>query len=129
MLHAGSADKSFTPQSKLVSRGSKIKSSDEHHSEMTYSTFKQWLIEQLLSYIPPCLTIVMDNASLDSVQINKALYKNTRKTNIIAWLSCNGIPHNSSQTTEELLLLVNANKPMYHTYKIDTKAMHHGHHV
>ena len=71
----------------------------------------------------------MDKASIHSAQINTAPCINTRKTDIIAWLSSNGIPQNSSSMRAELLLLVNANKPTYRTFEIDTISMQYGHRV
>lgn len=53
----------------------------------------------------------------------------TRKSDIIAWLSSNNISHNPLQTRAELLLLVNANKPVYRTYEINQIAKEHGHQV
>ena len=50
VLHFGSVDTGFISQSKLVLRESKTKSSDDYHSEITYSIFKQRFIEQLLPY-------------------------------------------------------------------------------
>lgn len=129
VLHAGSADTGFIPQSKLIFKASKSKNSDDYHSDMTYTTFKRWFKEQLLPHLPPSSIIVMDNASIHSVQINKVPNSNTRKADIIAWLSSNGISHSSSQTRAELLLTVNAHKPTHRTYEIDEVANQHGHRV
>lgn len=129
VLHVGSAETGFIPQSKLIFKASKAKNSEDYHSEMTYVIFRRWFKEQLLPYIPPCSVIVMDNASIHSVQVNKAPTTNSKKADIIAWLTSNGIPHSSSHTRAELLVLVNAHKPAYKVYEIDEIAKEHGHRV
>lgn len=129
VCHAGSAVSGFIPQSKLIFRSkSKCKSSD-YHSEMTAAVFRKWFEEQLLPYLEVNSVIVMDNASIHSLIVDKSPCSNTRKSDIVAWLANKNIPHSSLETRAELLQLVKQNKPLCNKYEIDTIAMQHGHKV
>ena len=101
----------------------------DYHGEMTSELFKKWFQEQLLPFIEPQSAIVMDNASIHSVILDKTPCSSTKKADIVAWLSDKNIPHTSSQTRVELLELVKLNKPNKKTYEIDLIARQHGHRV
>ena len=96
---------------------------------MTASVFRNWFTNQFLPYIEPHSVIVMDNASVHSVIVDKAPSSNTRKSDIMTWLSKRNITHSSSQTRTELLQLVKMHKPACNTYEIDSIAREHGHRV
>ena len=127
VCHVGSSDTGFVPQSKLIFR-TNAKSSD-YHSEMTAAVFRNWFTGQFLPYIEPHSIIIMDNASIHSIIVDKAPSSNTKKADIMSWLSNKNIPHTSSQTRAELLQLVKQFKPIRNTYEIDNIASEHGHRV
>ncbi|KAJ4425565.1 hypothetical protein ANN_27760 [Periplaneta americana] len=96
---------------------------------MNSTIFKSWFVEQLLPNLPPHSTIVTDNASIHSVQLEKAPSTVTRKADIIMWLKKQNIPHSPSQNREELLYIVKSNKPQRKSYELDTIASSLGHNV
>jgi transposase len=123
----GSATKGFIPQSKLIFH-SKLKALTDYHGKMNSKVFKMWFTQQFLPYLAPESVIVMDNTSIHSVFTEKVLCTNTRKTDVMAWLSNKHIPHTASQTRVKLLQLVKMNKPSK-CYELDTIAIQHGHTV
>ena len=129
VLHAGSSVTGFIPQCKLIFRSKSKSSNSDYHKDMDYSLFKKWFVENLLPNIPLNSTIVMDNASIHSVQLDRAPSTNTRKADIISWLSRHNIPHLSTQKREELLTLVRLFKSKTVSYEIDSIAEQHGHQV
>ena len=84
---------------------------------------------RLVHSVEPHSVIVMDNASVHSVIDDKAPSSNTRKSDIMTWLSKRNIPHSGSQTRTELLQLVKMQQPACNTYEIDNIAREHGHRV
>lgn len=129
VCHAGSAETGFIPQCKLIFKSKGKNTSTDYHSDMNSTVFKSWFVEQLLPNIPPHSTIVMDNASIHSVQLEKAPSTVTRKADIIMWLKKQNIPHSPSQNREELLHIVKSNKPQRKLYELDTIASSLGHNV
>ncbi|KAJ4442396.1 hypothetical protein ANN_03982 [Periplaneta americana] len=129
VLHVGSSATGFIPQCKFIFRSKSKTSNSDYHKDMDYSLFKKWFVEKLLPNIPPNSTIVMDNASIHSVQLDRASSTNTRKADIMSWLLRHNIPHTSSQKREELLMLVKLFKSKTVSYEIDSIAKQHGHQV
>ncbi|PSN54703.1 hypothetical protein C0J52_04890 [Blattella germanica] len=112
VCHAGSAT-GFVPECKLIFRSKSKNISSDYHNDMTSFVFKKWFEEKLIPNIPPNSTIVMDNASVHSVQLEKIPTSNTRKADIISWLDKNKISHSNSENREQLLEIVKTHKPKY----------------
>jgi hypothetical protein len=87
---------------------------------MNAATFKKWFEEDFL---------VMDNASYHLKQWDKPPSTNSRKADIMAWLSSKNITFTASQIRHELLKLVKMNKSPPKDYKLDCIAQEHGHRV
>lgn len=69
----------------------------------------------------------MDNASYHSVKIDKAPSSNTRKADIIKWLTDKGAVTDRSMVIPELLLMVKRLKPQHEWYVIDELAKSYNH--
>jgi hypothetical protein len=69
--HAGSADRYFILESKLVSFLSKSKSNIGYHDEINFELFKKWFQELFLPYFSPKSFIIVGNASCHSVVLEK----------------------------------------------------------
>ncbi|XP_026329110.1 uncharacterized protein LOC113237067 [Hyposmocoma kahamanoa] len=125
IVHAGS-EKGFVPNALLVF-STKSKNADYHH-DMNSQNFNKWISEKLIPNLSEPSVIVMDNASYHCVQINKGPTTNTRKFEIQAWLSSNGISYEDYLSREELLVLAKENKQAP-VYQVDELLKQHGHEV
>uniref|UniRef100_A0A2H1V8X8 SFRICE_020684 n=1 Tax=Spodoptera frugiperda TaxID=7108 RepID=A0A2H1V8X8_SPOFR len=104
------------------------KKTTEYHEEMNYEKFKDWFIG-LLNNLKEPMTIIMDNATFHSVQINKPPYQSNRKSELVQWLSDNGVPADMQMLKTELIDLVQRHKPATPTYALDEMAKEKGHQV
>ncbi|XP_029345261.1 uncharacterized protein LOC115034062 [Acyrthosiphon pisum] len=86
-------------------------------------------MEGILPRLKPNSVIVMDNASYHSVKIDKAPSSNTRKADIIKWLTDKGIFIDRPMVIPELLLMVKRLKPQHERYVIDELAKSYNHTV
>lgn len=85
---------------------------------MNGDTFREWM-EGILPLLRPNSVIVMDNASYNSVKIDRAPTSNTRKADIIKWLEDKGEVINHSMVIPQLLHIVKRLKPIHNKYVID----------
>lgn len=126
ILHAG-GEQGFVPGGLLMFR-SRNGNKGDYHDSMNHQCFRKWFEEQLLPNIPHRCLIIMDNASYHSKVLNKAPTKNSKKCDIIQWLTVNKIPHEEKQSKNELLQVVALNKGSQ-KYEIDEIARNNGHEV
>lgn len=126
IVHAGGED-GFVPGALLFFR-SKNGNKGDYHDSMNHTCFQSWFQTQLLPNIPAHSLIVMDNASYHSKILNKAPASNSKKCEIIQWLTEHNIAHDPSHTKFELLKLVTSHKNMQ-VYVIDQIARDAGHEV
>lgn len=125
MVHAGTSA-GFVPNGLLLFRSKKT---GDYHEEMDSNKFIKWFTEQLLPNIRPQSTIVMDNASYHSVQLDKAPTMATRKSEILDWLRSHDLPADETKNKAELLEVVSANKPRFPVYLVDEVARERGYKV
>lgn len=104
LVHAGSSATGFVEGAADYFRAKKGGSAD-YHSEMDGRYFEKWFTDKLLPNIPPNSIIVMDNAPYDSVALEKAPTKSTRKADIQLWLTKKGVPWSEDMVRAELLEL------------------------
>ncbi|XP_066969210.1 uncharacterized protein [Macrobrachium rosenbergii] len=104
IVHAGSSE-GFVPGALLMFK-SKTGNKGDYHDSMNSHAFKKRPLEQLMPNIPPRSLIIMDNAPYNNMQLYKAPTGNSRKTDIVKWLSDNNIPYDSSHIKPELNQLV-----------------------
>jgi hypothetical protein len=104
--HVGSFETGFLEGCKLVFRPRKKSSNPDYHGDMNASVFKKWFLQFLNKLdelnIQRAVT-VMDNASCHSVIVDKAPASNSKKADIVAWLSGKNIPYDPNQTQADLL--------------------------
>lgn len=124
ICHAGTAS-GFVPNCLLAF---KSKKTTEYHEEMNYEKFKVWFIG-LLENLKEPMTIIMDNAPYHSVQLNKPPTQSNRKSELVKWLSENGVTADMSMLKTELITLVRRHKPPTPTYALDEMAKEKGHQV
>lgn len=126
LLHAGTIN-GFVPNALLLFSSKK---SGDYHEEMTATKFKEWFVHSLLPNIEKNSTIIMDNASYHSVQLNKAPTCSSRKNDIVDWLQKNNIhSFDKDMKKAELLEIVKEHKSRKIIYEIDTIAEENGHRV
>ncbi|XP_042210282.1 uncharacterized protein LOC121858120 [Homarus americanus] len=126
ILHAGGED-GFVPGAFLFFRSSNGNKGD-YHDSINHTCFQSWFQTQLLPNIPAHSLIVMDNASYHSQILNKAPASNSKKCEIIQWLTEHNIAHDPSHTKFELLSLVKSHKNKQ-VYEVDQIACDAGHEV
>lgn len=124
ICHAGTAN-GFVPNCLLAF---KSKKTTEYHEEMNYEKFRNWFID-LLDNLKEPMTIIMDNASYHSVQINKPPNQSSRKSEMVKWLNENGVTADVKMLKTELIALVRRHKPPTPTYVLDEMAKKRGHEV
>ncbi|GBP44049.1 hypothetical protein EVAR_85203_1 [Eumeta japonica] len=124
ICHAGTAS-GFVPNCLLAF---KSKKTTEYHEEMNYEKFKDWFIG-LLNNLKEPMTIIMDNAPYHSVQVNKPPNQSNRKSELVKWLSENGVTADITMLKTELIALVRRHKPPTPTYALDEMAKGKGHQV
>ena len=126
--HAGCED-GFLNGCELVFKGIST-DGREYHNEMNSKIFEKWVNEQLESALPEKSLIIMDNASYHSVREEgtKTPTSNSRKGDMISWLTKNNINFNNKAKKPELYGIVKLNKgpPIY---KVDEFLKRKGHEV
>nr|XP_034195153.1 protein FAM243A-like [Osmia lignaria] len=71
----------------------------------------------------------MDNAPYHTVQINKPPTAYGKKSDMIKWLGENNIQHAATMKKYQLVELIQQNKSLDKTYKVDELFKRHGHNV
>ena len=126
IVHAGGKN-GFVNGAELIFKA-KTKTGD-YHGQMNAVNFEKWVTEKLLPNIPEKSVIVMDNAPYHSVQLNKPAAKSEKKQVLLKWLNDNKIPCTNQMKKCELIELVQQNKKLDKTYKIDESIKEQGHNV
>jgi len=123
IVHAGS-ETGFVPNAGLIFK-SKSKSGD-YHDDMNFNNYKKWLEEMLIPNLPANSCVVIDNASYHNVQVNRCPTSSTKKAEIQAWLTENGIPFGAKFLKPELLELCKRYKQQPR-YVVNQMLESHGH--
>jgi hypothetical protein len=76
---------------------------DDHHSEINATIFKERFCNQFVNLLKDGAITVMDNASYNSVQINKLPTTASTKSEITEWMKAKNIPFPNSNTKVELM--------------------------
>ncbi|XP_046145849.1 uncharacterized protein LOC123989194 [Osmia bicornis bicornis] len=101
----------------------------DYHGQMNALNFEKWVSEKLLPNIPSQSVIVMDNAPYHTVQINKPPTAYGKKSDMIKWLEENNIQHTATMKKYQLVELIQRNKSLDKTYRVDELFKRHGHNV
>lgn len=126
MIHAG-GEMGFIPNALLLFK-SGTKSGD-YHDEMNGKNYEKWLIEKLIPNLPEKSVIVTDNAPYHNVQLNPAPTSNSKKAEMIDWLTQKNMSFSSTMLKPELYSIIKQNKDQHKTYKFDFLLQQHGHTV
>jgi transposase len=126
IVHGGS-NQGFIDGALLVFK-SRLKTGD-FHGDMNSQNFEKWLIEKLIPGLPKNSVLVLDNAPYHNYQTEKLPTSHSKKSDLMQWLSDKNIPFTSNMFKPELYKLVQMNKPLHKTYKIDSILQNHGHTV
>lgn len=105
ILHAGSED-GWVPNCLFLAAKNISDSSLDYHCDTTAEVFEDWFQNKLLPNIPPKSSIVMDNASYHSRQLNKVPSSTSRKKEIQDFLSDRDIYFHESYNVKQLLELL-----------------------
>ena len=128
ILHAGCED-GFLNGCELVCKGIST-DGRYYHTEMNSKIFEKWVNEQLEPALPEKSLIIMDNASYHSVREEgtKTPTSNSRKGDMINWLTKKNINFNNKAKKPELYEIIKLNKgpPIY---KVDEFLKRKGHEV
>jgi transposase len=105
-----------------------VKKTNDYHEERDSERFQHWFENQLIPNIPANSTIIMDNASYHSVQIDKRPTMSSRKSVMVSQLQNHNIdisPHLKKVELYEIIRQQNFEK----RYVIDEIAQRYGHYV
>jgi hypothetical protein len=58
---------------------------------MNSANFEKWVIEKLVSNLPPHAVIVLDNGPYHCIQVDKPPSSYALKSDMISWLCNNGV--------------------------------------
>lgn len=84
IIHAGGS-MGFIPNClNIFKSGSK---SGDYHDEMNSSNYEKWVTEKLIPNLPAESVVVIDNAPYHNVQINRAPNSNSKKADMVSWLT------------------------------------------
>lgn len=110
IIHAG-GETGFIPNALLIFK-SGTKSGD-YHSEMNSENYEKWLREKLIPNLPEHSLVVVDNAPYHSVRVNPAPNSNSKKCDMMRWLTEKGILFSPTMLKPELYQLIKQNKKMH----------------
>lgn len=126
IIHAG-WEKGFLPGCLLMFK-SGTKSGD-YHSEMNSGNYGKWLENMLIPNLPRNSVIVIDNAPYHNVQTNPAPSSNSKKADMVRWLTDRNINFDPNSLKPKLYEIIKNNKKRHVTYKFDNLLRSHGHTV
>ncbi|XP_012135354.1 uncharacterized protein LOC105661841 [Megachile rotundata] len=100
---------------------------DDYRRQMIAANFEKWFTEKLLPNIPPKSVIVMGDIPYHLDQLKKPPSKYSAKKEVIQWLTENNIPHGSDMRKYQLFELVESNKKLEKSSKVDELLKLHEH--
>ncbi|XP_012135352.1 uncharacterized protein LOC105661840 isoform X3 [Megachile rotundata] len=99
-----------------------------YSGQMHTTNFEKWLIEKLLPNISQKSVIIMDDVPW-FVQLSKPPSKYSTNKEMIQWLADNNISHGSDMRKYQLYELIERNKKLEKSFKIDETLRLHGHSI
>jgi hypothetical protein len=89
MIHAG-GENGLVENALLMWKANS--NTGDYHSQMNFQNYEKWLREKLIPNLPPNSVIIIDNAPFHNVLLEQTPTSNSKKADIINWLSSHGIP-------------------------------------
>ncbi|XP_045459312.1 uncharacterized protein LOC123669766 [Melitaea cinxia] len=124
IVHAGS-EAGFVPNALLTFKsGTK---SEDYHDDINFENYQKWIRTQLVTNLPPNSVFVVDNAPYHNKEYDMA--PNSRKSDMQAWLTKNGISFDSDMLKPQLYDIIKNNKARLKKYSVDKILMENGHDV
>lgn len=124
ILNAG-GEMGFIPNCLLIFK-SGTKSGD-YHDDMNSQNYEKWLSEKLIPNLPPNSVIVCDNAPYHNIQLQKPPTSNSRKADMIDWLTSKNITFSTNLHKPQLYEIIKYHKRQHIVYKFDKLLEEHGH--
>lgn len=126
IVHAG-GENGFVPNALAMWKAG-IKSGD-YHDNMNNTNYINWVKNQLLPNLQEKTVLVIDNANYHNKQIDKAPTSNSRKDEMIKWLTEKNIPFEDAMLKPQLYKIILENKTRFVQYVLDELLMGKGHTV
>lgn len=124
IVHAGSKS-GFVPNGLLMFKaGTKT---GDYHDNMNYNNYEKWIRTQLLPNLPPRSVMVIDNAPYHNKLEDAAPTSNSKKAEMVAWLTAKNIPCSSDLLKPELYKLISIHKEKFKKFNIDKILEEHNH--
>jgi transposase len=115
----------WVPGAELIFEAAKR--TGDYHGQMNWENFSRWFSDQLLPNIPSHSLIILDNAPYHNVVVEDAFpTPKSRKEQLSAWLTKNGIPWTPDMLKPELYDLYKKCAPAP-AYRLDQLAEASGH--
>ena len=124
IVHAGTKD-GFISNAHDVSKGKN--SSSDYHTDMNREKFDKWVNDNLLPNLPTNSVIVLDNAPYHTVQEDRCPTMATKKADIIAWMTKQGIAVPQNKPIKATLIEICKQHKPRPSYRIDGILKRHGH--
>jgi transposase len=126
IINAG-GDEGFVPNClQIFKSGSKT---GDYHDEMNGANYEKWLSQKLIPNLPPKSVVIIDNAPYHNIQINRAPNSNSRRADMISWLTEKRITFSPSMLKPELYSIIKRYKMQHIQYKFDAIFEENGHTV
>lgn len=126
IIHAG-GEMGFLPNTlSIFKSGTKT---GDYHDEMNSKNFGTWITTQLLDNLPSNSVVVIDNAPYHNIQEDRAPNSNSKKGEMVQWLSLKNIPFSTSMLKPQLYEIIKNNKKHHIKYKFDSMFTQCGHSV
>jgi transposase len=126
IVHAGS-EKGFIPNALLMYKSHQ--KTGDYHDDMNFTNYQKWLTEKLIPNLEPRSVVIIDNASYHNKLVNPAPTSNSKKADMIQWLTRKDIPFSSNMLKPELYRLICLHKSIYKEFAIDKLLTESGHDV
>lgn len=106
-----------------------IETTGNYHKEMNNENYEKWLKNQLIPNLPSNSVLVVDNAPYHNKYIEKPPNSNTRKQDMLNWLTTRDIPVNPNLTKPRIYDIILKHKHEHIEYSIDKILAGQGHSV
>lgn len=87
----------------------------------------QWVTVNIVPNLKPRTVLVIENASYHNTKCDKGLTSNSRKEEMIMWLSRKNIPFEQSMLKPQLHKIIEMNKPTFKCYVLNEVLEKEGH--
>lgn len=103
--------------------------SGDYHDEMNSVNYEKWITEKLIPNLPPNSVVVTDNAPYHNVQINRAPNSNSKKADMVSWLTEKHFTFTPQMLKPQLYDIIKRHKKQFIQYKFDKIFNENGHSV